>query len=135
MRRFALLIAVPAFVLAPLPATAQPAGDNGNFPARIDLPDGFFPEGIESGQGASVFVGSLVDGAIWRGDVRTGDGTVIAPGLPSPPTRVSVGVAYEASRDRLWVAGGGPGFDLGVGDVRVYSASTRHVAPAGRVRT
>jgi hypothetical protein len=59
-----------------------------------------------------------------RGDVRTGTGTVTAPGLPSPPTRVSVGMAYEASQDRLWVAGRGPGFGLRVGDVRVYHAST-----------
>jgi outer membrane protein assembly factor BamB len=68
-----------------------------------------------------VFVGSLVDGAIWRGDVRAGTGTVIAPGATD---RASVGVAYEASRDRLWVAGGGPGFGMGVGDVRVYDGST-----------
>jgi hypothetical protein len=121
MRRFVLLIAVLSCVLAPLPATAAPAGNSGNFPGRIDLPDGFFPEGIESGRGTSVFVGSLVDGAIWTGDVRTGTGTVIASGAAG---RVSVGMAYEASRNRLWVAGGGPGFGLGLGDVRVYDAST-----------
>ena len=37
---------------------------------------------------------------------------------------MSVGIAYEASRNRLWVAGGGPGFSAGVGDVRVYDASS-----------
>ena len=37
--------------------------------------------------------------------------------------RVSVGIAYEAARDRLWVAGGGPSI-LGTGDVRVYDASS-----------
>jgi hypothetical protein len=61
--RFAALAGVVAF-LAVSPA-ASPAGQSGNFPARIDLPDGFFPEGIESGPGTSYFVGSLVDGAIW----------------------------------------------------------------------
>jgi hypothetical protein len=81
----------------------------------------FFPEGIESGRGTSVFVGSLTDGAIWRGDLRTGSGTVLAPGATG---RVSVGIAYEAARDRLWVAGGGAGFGLGIGDVRVYDASS-----------
>jgi sugar lactone lactonase YvrE len=45
-------------------------------------------------------------------------------------------MAYEASRDRLWVAGGGPAFGFGVGDVRVYDASTgdllaTYVVPAG----
>ena len=119
VRRFVVLfIAVLAFVLAPWPATAAPPD---NFPDRIDLPNGFFPEGIESGRGTSVFVGSLVDGAIWRGDVRTGSGACSRTGATG---RVSVGIAYEASRDRLWVAGGGPGFGLGVGDVRVYDASS-----------
>ena len=37
--------------------------------------------------------------------------------------RVSVGIAYEAGQNRLWVAGGGPGF-FGAGDVRVYDASS-----------
>ena len=37
---------------------------------------------------------------------------------------MSVGIAYEASRNRLWVAGGGPGFLFGAGDVRVYDASS-----------
>lgn len=119
VRRFvALFVAVLAFVLVPWPATAAPPG---NFPDRIDLPSGFFPEGIESGRGTSVFVGSLVDGAIWRGDLRTGSGAVLADGATGS---VSVGITYEAGRDRLWVAGGGPGFGLGVGDVRVYDASS-----------
>jgi sugar lactone lactonase YvrE len=122
VRRFVVLfIAVIAFVLAPWPAAAAPPG---NFPARIDLPDGFFPEGIESGRGTSVFVGSLIDGAIWRGDLRTGSGNVFTDPGDQGQGRVSVGIAYEASRDRLWVAGGGPGFGLGVGDVRVYDASS-----------
>ena len=119
VRRFVVLfIAVLAFVLAPWPATAAPPD---NFPAQIDLPDGFFPEGIESGRGTTVFVGSLTDGAIWRGDVRTGSGAVLADGAAGP--RVSVGIAYEAGQNRLWVAGGGPGF-FGAGDVRVYDASS-----------
>jgi hypothetical protein len=119
VRRFVVLfIAVLAFVLAPWPATAAPPD---NFKAQIELPNGFFPEGIESGRGTSFFVGSLIDGAIWRGDLRTGSGAVLAPGETG---QVSVGIAYEASRDRLWVAGGGPGFGLGVGDVRVYDASS-----------
>jgi hypothetical protein len=118
VRRFVVLfIAVLAFVLVPWPATAAPPD---NFRERISLPDGFFPEGIESGRGTSFFVGSLIDGAIWRGDLRTGSGAVLADGETG---QVSVGIAYEASRDRLWVAGGGPGF-FGAGDVRVYDASS-----------
>jgi hypothetical protein len=118
VRRFVVLfIAVLAFVLAPWPATAAPPG---NFPDQIDLPDGFFPEGIESGRGTSFFVGSLIDGAIWRGNLRTGSRAELADGATG---RVSVGIAYEAARDRLWVAGGGPSI-FGTGDVRVYDASS-----------
>jgi hypothetical protein len=119
VRKFVVLcIAVLAFVLVPWPATAAPPD---NFPDQIDLPNGFFPEGIESGRGTSVFVGSLANASIWRGDLRTGSGAVFTDVLPG---RASVGIAYEANRDRLWVAGGGPGFGLGVGDVRVYDASS-----------
>jgi hypothetical protein len=118
VRRFVVLfIAVLAFVLVPWPATAAPTN---NFPDRINLPNGFFPEGIENGRGTSVFVGSIADGSIWRGDVRTGSGAVFAPGAAG---RASIGIAYEASRNRLWVAGGGPSI-TGAGDVRVYDAST-----------
>jgi hypothetical protein len=46
-RRFVVLfIAVLALVLAPWPATAAPPD---NFPNQINLPNGFGPEGIESG--------------------------------------------------------------------------------------
>src|SRR5512133_2723730 len=118
VRRFVVLfIAVFAFVLAPWPATAAPPD---NFPARIDLPNGFFPEGIENGRGTSVYVGSIATGAIWRGVVRTGSGAVFADGASG---RASIGIAYEASRNRLWVAGGGPSI-TGAGDVRVYDASS-----------
>ena len=109
----ALLAVAPA-------AGGSAAGQSSNFPARIDLPNGFFPEGIESGPGTSFFVGSLQDGAIWRGDLRTGAGAVLAAGAPG---RASAGIAFEAKRDRIWVAGVGPPLN-GNSDVRVYDASS-----------
>jgi hypothetical protein len=120
MPRFIALVAVVAF-LALLPAVgATSAGRSGNFPARIDLPNGFFPEGIEGGRGTTFFVGSLLDGTILRGDLRTGSAAVLAAGAPGS---AAAGIAYEARRDRIWVAGGGPQL-VGRGDVRVYDAST-----------
>ena len=105
VRRFVVLfIAVLAFVLAPWPATAAPPD---NFPDQIDLPDGFFPEGIESGRGTSVFVGSLIDGAIWRGDLRTGSGAVLA----DPAIRARAGVGRHRLRGRA-----GTGCGLRVAD-------------------
>jgi hypothetical protein len=44
------------------------------FPDLIQLPNGWRPEGIAEGRGTSFCVGSLVNGAIYRGDLRTGDG-------------------------------------------------------------
>ena len=84
------------------------------FPDRIDLPNGWRPEGITSGTGTTVYVGSLATGSIWRGDTRTGEGEVFIEetGL------VAVGVEYEAGADRLWVAGGP------TSQVRVYDASS-----------
>ena len=99
---------------------ASAAGQSGNFPARIDLPNGSFPEGIERGPGTSFFVGSMTDGAIWRGDFRTGSLTLLAAGAPG---LASAGIAYDAGRNRIWVAGVGPPLN-GRSDVRVYDASS-----------
>lgn len=120
MRRILALLALITVGLAPGVVVAAPATANGNLPATIALPNGFAPEGIEAGRGTQVFVGSLADGAIWRGNVRTGKGDVIARGATG---RVTVGMAYDRARDRLWVAGGGPGV-MGQGDVRVYDGSS-----------
>jgi hypothetical protein len=118
--RFISLVAVLAFLVFSPAVSASSARQSGNFPPRIDLPSGFFPEGIERGRGTSFFVGSLLDGAIRRGDFRTGSGAVLAPGAPGS---AAAGIAYEARFDRIWVAGGGPQL-VGRGDVRVYDASS-----------
>jgi len=120
MPGFVALVGVLAFLASSPAVGASPAWQSGNFPARIDLPNGFFPEGIEGGRGTSFFVGSLLDGSIWRGDLRTGSGGVLAAGAPG---RASAGIAYEAGRDRIWVAGVGPPL-IGSADVRVYDASS-----------
>jgi hypothetical protein len=117
---FIALVATLVFVgLAPATG-ASAVGRHCNFPARIDLPNGSFPEGIESGRGTSFFVGSMTDGTIWRGDFRTGSLSVLAPGDPG---LASAGIAYEARHNRIWVAGVGPML-VGRGDVRVYDASS-----------
>jgi len=120
LQRLVALFGVLAFLAASPAVAVSPAAPSGNFPARIDLPNGSFPEGIESGPGASFFVGSLLDGTIWRGDLRTGSVAVLAAGASG---LASAGIAYEAGRDRIWVAGAGPPL-LGRSDVRVYNASS-----------
>jgi outer membrane protein assembly factor BamB len=121
MTKRLLLAGVLALFALAAPAGAAPVRAGGDFPARIDLPDGFdFPEGIEHGRGTTFFVGSLLTGAIWRGDLRTGSGSVLAPGSSG---RASAGIAYDPGHDRIWVAGGGP-LLVGSGDIRVYNASS-----------
>lgn len=86
------------------------------FPGRIDLEDGWRPEGIAAGHGTTAYVGSLADGAVARLDLRTG--TVDSDFIAGVDGDVAVGLEYEAGADRLWVAGG-PGMQ-----VRVYDAAT-----------
>jgi hypothetical protein len=126
VRRPALVLALVALIslVAPLPATASGT----TFPARISLPSGFQPEGITTGRGTTVYVGSLADGAIWRGDVRTGRGRVFIPGEPGD---VAVGLDYERRHGRLWVAGGDTG-TITVYDARTGARLQRYtVDPAG----
>jgi sugar lactone lactonase YvrE len=74
------------------------------FPDRIPLPDGFQPEGIAAGKGPVAYFGSLVDGDIYRADLRTGDGAVISQGPGTPSVGMKLG-----KRHRLFVAGGSGG--------------------------
>jgi len=109
-RRLPVLVAVPlALVIAGTAAAARP------FPARIDLPDGWAPEGITDGHGTTAYVGSLADGSIAEVNVRTGDVSVLAAGAPG---RVTVGIDYEDGANRIWAAGGP------TSEVRAYDATT-----------
>lgn len=76
------------------------------FPEVVPLPDGFQPEGIAIGPGTRFYVGSLADGAIYGGDLRTGAGSVVVPGAEG---RISVGLDLDARSGLLWVAGGSTG--------------------------
>lgn len=96
----ALLASVALLVLLLAPtAAAWP------FPDVIDLPDGFQPEGIATGRGTTFFVGSLADGAVYRGDLRTGRGGVLVPGQEGT---VTVGIEVDR-RDRVFAAAGETG--------------------------
>ena len=69
--RFAILALALLMSLSPVAASAH------DFVDRIDLPDGWRPEGITT-DGQNLFVGSLANGAILRADPRTGDTEIIA---------------------------------------------------------
>jgi sugar lactone lactonase YvrE len=77
------------------------------FPDEIQLPNGFRPEGIAVGKGSTFYTGSLGTGAVYRGDLRTGEGAVLVPGQEG---RVAVGLKYDERTGLLFVAGGPTGY-------------------------
>src|SRR5690349_12260975 len=77
------------------------------FPDVIPLPNGFQPEGIASGTGTTFYVGSIPTGAVYRGDLRTGEGAVL---VPAQAGRSAIGLKYDARTGFLFVAGGPTGF-------------------------
>jgi sugar lactone lactonase YvrE len=84
------------------------------FPQVIQLPKGFQPEGIEVGKGTTFYVGSVANGAIYRGNLRTGTGGILVAGQTG---KAATGIELD-SRNRLFVAG------AGTGDAHVYNART-----------
>ena len=111
MRR--LLIVVSACLLAltmMLPAMAAKS-----FPEVIPLPDGFQPEGIAIGFLPTFYVGSIPNGAIYKGSLVTGEGSLLVQ-----PTegRQAIGLGLDLLGKRLFVAGGP------TGDGYVYDTRT-----------
>jgi sugar lactone lactonase YvrE len=112
MRRL-IFVAVAAAVLS-IPAVTSAATP---FPQLIPLPNGFQPEGIAIGRGTTFYVGSIPTGAVYRGDLRTGEGALL---VPSVSGRAAIGLAVD-QRDRLFVAGGPTGMAF------VYDAADGHL--------
>jgi sugar lactone lactonase YvrE len=107
VRRLATLISVPALMLGlvstPASATQTTTTATSTFPTRIELPDGFQPEGIAIARGTAYF-GSRLDGDIYAADLRTGAGEVISQG----PGTGSLGMKVDRF-GRLFVAGAAGG--------------------------
>jgi sugar lactone lactonase YvrE len=121
VRRLLALLVLAAVAL--LPATAGAT----TFPETIRLPDGWQPEGIASGRGTSLYVGSIPTGAIWKGDARTGRGDVLVPGQEG---RSAIGIKVD-KRNRIFVAGGDTGRAF-VYDARTgRDLASYQLAPAG----
>jgi streptogramin lyase len=126
MIRTALIGAVTSIGLAALaPAAAAPdATTLEPFPDRIELPNGFLPEGIAIGTGPFAWFGSRADGDIYQANLVTGEGEVISQGPGTP----SVGLKVDL-RNRLFVAGGTGGHG------RVVSVRTGEILASYRFTT
>src|SRR5215208_4566791 len=101
-RRSFLILLVFVMAIAMIAAAPLKA-----FPDVIPLPNGFQPEGIAVGKGHTFYVGSIPTGAIYRGDLRTGEGDVL---VPAQSGRAAIGLKYDERTGLLFVAGGPTGY-------------------------
>ena len=120
VRRLLVLLVLGTILVIPATAGAS------TFPDTIRLPDGWQPEGIASGRGTSLYVGSIPTGAVWKADAKTGEGDVLVP--PRPGERNAIGIKVD-KRNRLFVAGGPTGkafvYDARTGeDLASYQLAT-----------
>ncbi|WP_062348823.1 SMP-30/gluconolactonase/LRE family protein [Herbidospora yilanensis] len=113
MRVAALVAGLLAVLVAAPPAAASAAAPK--YPTSFSLPDGFPPEGVAVDEGRSAYFGSRTSGAIYKVDLRSGQGRIInqGPGTPS--------LGLKVKRNRLFVAGGT------AGNARVLDARTGKV--------
>jgi sugar lactone lactonase YvrE len=94
---------LPVLLILALASALIGATSAAPFPEVIPLPDGFQPEGIASGQGTTFYAGSIPTGAVYRGDLATGEGDVL---VPSQAGRSAIGMKYDPRTGLLFVAGG-----------------------------
>jgi hypothetical protein len=116
-----------------------------NWPEEIAIPTGFEAEGIELGKGHEFFLGgfsfssvlvpafggpahpmSEYAGAIYKGNLRTGEGTILVPPTGKPVS----GLSYDPRTDYLYAATGFADLVTGIiidQGVIVYDASSGDV--------
>ncbi|HEX2295659.1 MAG TPA: superoxide dismutase [Actinomycetota bacterium] len=112
--RSAVTRRTPATLAAALLTVAlvAPATAAATRPKTIPLPSGFQPEGVAV-QGNTFYAGSISTGAIFRGDLRTGEGAIF---VPAQSGRSAIGLSLGDGM--LFVAGGSTGQGY------VYDATT-----------
>ncbi len=116
VRRMFMVGVAAALLLPPGLAGAEPNGDDdGDRADTIDLPAGFAGEGVAIGAGGTFYAGSLADGRIARGNLRTRTSEVF---VSAPVVAPAVGLKADVRHDLLWVAGGPRG------QAAVYSLTT-----------
>jgi sugar lactone lactonase YvrE len=111
----ALAAALLAIGLALAAASVGTAGGKHSKPDTIALPDGWQPEGIASGRGNELFVGSIPTGKVLRVDPKRGTTREV---VPQREGRAAIGLKYH--QRKLFVAGGPTGrafvYDARTGD-------------------
>jgi hypothetical protein len=108
------ILLIPVFLLLVALAVSSTATGHGKgkgkhhgkgpaFPATIALPNGFQPEGIAI-KGHTFYVGSIPTGAIYRGSLLSGAGSLL---VQPQAGRAAIGI--DDGHGRLFVAGGATG--------------------------
>ncbi|MGW1214036.1 SMP-30/gluconolactonase/LRE family protein [Streptomyces sp. NPDC002499] len=92
------------------------AGTRAAWPTEFPLPDGWLPEGIAIGRKPYAYMGSRANGAIYRTDLRTGEGRVLYAGATG---QVAVGLKLDQD-GLLYVAGN-------TGVARVHDSRTGEI--------
>ena len=115
MRKLRLIIAITLMTVTLMGwlGSDQMAVQAKAFPNLIPLPNGFQPEGVATGRGTDLFVGSLGSldangnpnpgGAIYKADLRSGQGALL---VNPREGRMAVGLAVDQRTNYLFVAGG-----------------------------
>jgi hypothetical protein len=85
MIRTILRVLVVALLGAAVSVPLTTAAQARPFPDRIELPNGFQPEGITIGRHATAYLGSLADGDIYAVSLRTGEYKLISEGSRTLP--------------------------------------------------
>jgi len=117
------LLRLSVAVIAAFVSTAPLADAKAPFPNTIQLPNGWQPEGIAVGEGSTFYVGSIPTGAVYRGNLRTGGGSIFVPAAG----RAATGLKFD--RGRLFVSGATKGkafvYDANTGSlIREYPLAT-----------
>jgi hypothetical protein len=125
MRRTLLVLSGALLLSASI---AMGAGGGGSqLQDRIDLPNGWQPEGVASGQGKRLFVGSIPTGDVLRVNAKTGEGEVA---VDAPDGRAAIGLKATA-RERLYVAGGPTGMAFSYNGRTGEDRGSLQLAPEG----
>lgn len=98
MRRLTIFLAAALLIAVAAPAAAGPA-----YPDVIQLPTAFESEGITIGSQHTFYAGSLADGTVVAGDLRTGEVEELVAGAAG---QIAVGMSYDERSGYLFVAGG-----------------------------
>lgn len=123
-RFFSIVVIVVVGFAVGCTMVVPPVAERTELPDSFVLPVGFRPEGIAINADGTIFVGSLgtiasegeplIGGAIYRGDLTTGEGAIL---VEPAVGQMAVGLKLDTRSNYLFVAGGM------FGDIRVYKAT------------